>query len=359
MKFIHTADIHWGMIPESDCAFGKQRAQDIRDSFRRIIEKAREISADCLFISGDLFHRQPLTRDLTELNYLFSSIPSTHVVIIAGDNDYIEKSSVLLSFRWADNVHWLLSGKPESIYFDDINTEVYGLSYRSREQREPKLESLKPEDNDHIHILLWHGGDANHLPYDREKLRSLPFDYAALGHLHQPEELVEGRVVNAGSPEPLTVLDTGAHGIFIGDISPLTHRVQKLSFEEISEIRCLPLCFEVSEKTKNETLLKGIRRELERQGKKNIYQIRIEGKRNADLEFNLDSLKEEFRITDILDESEPVYDFSALYREHPTDMIGYYIRTLYREDESEMSEVEKQALYYGIHALLKTAREEH
>ena len=37
MKFIHTADIHWGMIPESDCAFGKQRAQDIRDSFRRII----------------------------------------------------------------------------------------------------------------------------------------------------------------------------------------------------------------------------------------------------------------------------------------------------------------------------------
>ncbi len=355
MRFIHTSDIHWGMIPNSDCAFGKQRAQDIRDAFRRIIEKAREISADCLFISGNLFHHQPLTRDLAELNYLFSSIPSTHVVIISGDCDSIEKNSVLLSFRWADNVHWLLSGEAESLYFDDINTEVYGISRRSHTPQ-PDITKLRPAENDRIHILLYHGGEELSFE-DRAPLEALAFDYTALGLDHQPAELVEGRVVNAGSPEPLSIAEVGPHGIFIGDISPITHRVQKLDFEEISEIRCLPSCFEVSEKTTNERLLRHIRRTLTQQGTDNIYALRIEGKRNADIEFDLDALREEFRITDILDESEPVYDFSTLYREHPTDMIGYYIRTLYREDESEMSDVEKQALYYGIHALLKTARE--
>lgn len=64
MKFIHTADIHWGMIPDSDKPWGKKREQAIRLTFQGIIEDARDSRADLLLISGDLFHRQPLARDL-------------------------------------------------------------------------------------------------------------------------------------------------------------------------------------------------------------------------------------------------------------------------------------------------------
>ena len=39
MKFIHTADIHWGMIPDSDKPWGKKREQAIRLTFQRIIEE--------------------------------------------------------------------------------------------------------------------------------------------------------------------------------------------------------------------------------------------------------------------------------------------------------------------------------
>lgn len=85
MKFIHTADIHWGMIPDSDKPWGKKREQAIRLTFQGIIEDARDSRADLLLISGDLFHRQPLARDLKEVNYLFSTIPGTRVVIIAGN----------------------------------------------------------------------------------------------------------------------------------------------------------------------------------------------------------------------------------------------------------------------------------
>ena len=57
MKFIHTGDVHWGMTPDADKPWGKERAQAIRDTFKAIIDRAGKLQADCLFISGDLFHR--------------------------------------------------------------------------------------------------------------------------------------------------------------------------------------------------------------------------------------------------------------------------------------------------------------
>ena len=68
MKFIHIADVHWGMNPDSDRPWSRERAQAIRDSFAEVVRQARLRDADCLFISGDLFHRQPLLRDLKFFN---------------------------------------------------------------------------------------------------------------------------------------------------------------------------------------------------------------------------------------------------------------------------------------------------
>ena len=147
MKFIHTADIHWGMIPDSDKPWGKKREQAIRLTFQGIIEDARDSRADLLLISGDLFHRQPLLRDLKEVNYLFSTIPQTQVIIIAGNHDRIRKNSAVLSFSWASNVTFLESEDVSSVYFEDINTEVTGFSYYTAEIPEPRLDALEaPED---------------------------------------------------------------------------------------------------------------------------------------------------------------------------------------------------------------------
>ena len=81
MKFIHTADVHWGMTPDSDKPWSRERTQAIKDTFSQIVTKAREREVDFLFISGDLFHRQPLQKDLKEINYLFTTIPAVHVEI--------------------------------------------------------------------------------------------------------------------------------------------------------------------------------------------------------------------------------------------------------------------------------------
>ena len=115
MKFIHTADIHWGMTPDSDKPWTRERTQAIKDTFSQIVAKTRATEADFLVISGDLIHRQPLQKDLKEVNYLFTTIPSVHIVIIAGNHDRIRSSSALLSFSWCSNVTFFMTDEMSSV----------------------------------------------------------------------------------------------------------------------------------------------------------------------------------------------------------------------------------------------------
>ena len=87
--------------------------------------------------------------------------------------------------------------------FEDINTEVTGFSYYTAEIPEPRLDALEAPEDGKIHILLGHGGDANHVPIDRAALASSGFSYIALGHIHRPEILLDKKMAYCGSPEPL------------------------------------------------------------------------------------------------------------------------------------------------------------
>ena len=354
MKFIHTGDIHWGMSPDSDKPWSRERSRDIRDTFTAIIAKAKELRVDCLFIAGDLFHRQPLLRDLKEVNYLFSTIPQTQVVIIAGNHDRIRKNSAVLSFSWASNVTFLESEDVSSVYFEDINTEVTGFSYYTAEIPEPRLDALEAPEDGKIHILLGHGGDANHVPIDRTALASSGFSYIALGHIHRPEILLDKKMAYCGSPEPLDKTETGRHGILYGELVPEIGQVTTLDFIPMAKLRYIPLIVRVTPDTTNTELYLKIAHEIEQRGNDNIFRFKVQGMRDPDISFDLDALKLRFRIADIIDETEPQYDFSALFAEHPSDMIGFYIQALKKPD---MSPVEKKALFYGIHALLLTTDE--
>lgn len=354
MKFIHTGDIHWGMCPDADKPWGRERAQAVKDTFKNIVEKARELEVDCMFISGDLFHRQPLMKDLKELNYLFSTIPGVKVVIIAGNHDRIRDNSALLSFTWSPNVTWLMDGSLTSVYFEDLNTEVYGFSYHSTEIKEPLLDHIQIPLSSRIQILMAHGGDPNHLPINFNSLELSPFSYIALGHIHKPRVLAERKMAYCGSPEPLDMTETGKHGIFAGEIHPVTKKVTSLMFIPMAQLQYIPLAVNVSPDTGSTELETQIVKEIQNRGEKNIYRFRIKGKRSPNVEFDLSPLASRYRICEILDFSEPQYDFSALFAEHPSDMIGFFIQALQKED---MSPVEKKALYYGINALLHTTDE--
>ena len=246
MRFIHTGDIHWGMSPDCDRPWSRERAQAIKETFEEVIRQARERDVDFLFIAGDLFHRQPLARDLKEVNYLFSTIPSVHVVLIAGNHDRIRKNSALMSFKWCSNVTFLMSGELESAVFGDCDVEVYGFSYYTPEILEARLDETGVEPNGRIQILLAHGGDSSHVPIDKDKLALSPFAYIALGHIHKPQILLDRRAAYCGSLEPLDKTETGPHGILVGEISPATRQVTTLEFVPMCQSQYISLAINVT-----------------------------------------------------------------------------------------------------------------
>ena len=342
------------MCPDANKPWGKERALAIKDTFRTIIENAKEMDVDCLFISGDLFHRQPLMKDLKEVNYLFSTAPSVKIIIIAGNHDRIRDNSALLSFTWSPNVTFLMDENLTSVYFEDINTEVHGFSYHRAEIKEPLLDDIQVPLNSRIQILMAHGGDPAHLPISFNSLELSPFSYIALGHIHKPHIVVEGKMAYCGSPEPLDLTETGPHGYYMGEIHPVTRKLLSLKFVPASSLQYVPLAVNVSKDTTNGELSDRIAREIQNRGEQNIYRFRLKGMRDPEIEFDLEQLSSRFRIAEIIDDSEPQYDFSSLFAEHSSDMIGFYIQALQKDD---MSPVEKKALYYGVNALLRTTDE--
>ena len=107
----------------------------------------------------------------------------------------------------------------------------------------------------------------------------------------------------------------------------------------MAKLQYIPLMVNVTPNTTNTELFLRMSQEIEKRGSENIFRFRLKGMRDPDISFDLESLMMRYRIADILDESEPQYDFSALFEEHSSDMIGFYIRALQKPD---MSPVEKK-----------------
>ena len=345
MRLIHTADIHLGATPDANLPWSKERSVAIQETFLRMIRLAKKNQVDLLLIAGDLFHRQPLQRELKEVNYHFASLPHTRVVIIAGNHDYIRENSPYLDFEWAENVTFLSSPTMSSVYFEDINTEVHGFSYHHQEIREPLYDDCRAPSDGRIHILLGHGGDPLHIPIRLQNLTNSGFHYVALGHIHQPRIYKNTRIAYCGSPEPLDKTDMGRRGCIFGE---LTLNSFRLHWQALAETQYkLHTIITTAEATQS-SVMDQVREEL-LANPRDIYRIHLTGFRDPDLTFDLNTIKKIGRIVEVTDDTVPAYDLSALLKEHEHDLISHYIRTLSKEDASE---TETKALYYGLRALL-------
>lgn len=357
MKFIHIADVHLGAVPDSNMPWASERQHEIWDSFKNIIAVCNEEKADLLLIAGDLFHKQPLIRELKEVNYLLSTLETARVVIMAGNHDFIGSRSNYLGYKWDDKVHMFLKESFETIEYPDINTTVSGFSYMTRDIAEnkydnielPYLDDFHSQGNSRINILLAHGGDEKSIPFTRKKLLGHGFDYIALGHIHKPE-IISNRMAYSGSLEPLDKNETGQRGYIIGEITVGEEKSTNIQFVRSSHREYKSLVITVDQDMTNGALADTIRAELLKQGAHHIYQIIVQGFRDENIHFNKEPLYTLGHIIDVIDESVPDYDFEALYRENADNLIGMFIKQI--REASNQDELNKKALYYGIEALL-------
>ncbi|MEI3338833.1 MAG: metallophosphoesterase [Eubacterium sp.] len=129
-------------------------------------------------------------------------MPKTQIVCVAGNHDYVHPGSYYRSFVWSENVHFLWKNEMQKIYLPEPGVTVYGSSYWTSKEPEDVYSNLRPDGRAGYHILLLHGGDAQHRPFSVEKLKKSGFDYIACGHIHQAGNIVPGKIVMAGALEP-------------------------------------------------------------------------------------------------------------------------------------------------------------
>ena len=279
---------------------------------------------------------------------MFSSLSHTRVVLIAGNHDFLHPDSPMERYSWNSRVTFLKGSELEAVYFPELSATVYGFSYHSREITEPLYDDIHPRQTPGRHILLAHGGDASHIPYDEKRLSQAGFDYVALGHIHIPK-IGPGPLGNPGSLEPLNKTETGPHGYLEVTLS-----------ENEKDIRFFPsACFSyeslsisVTPETTQFLLEQQIIKALENTPApvSPIFLLTLEGRRNSELVFDTGALLSLGPIAEVLDKTVPDYDLKQLYANHHQDMLGMYIRALMPKTDP----VSQKALYIGLQALLDT-----
>ena len=314
-----------------------------------------DLNADYVLFGapGDAVQRiMDLLRELKEVNDLFASIPETIVVLIAGNHDYVKRESFYRGFDWADNVVMLLSPEPECVEVPEKKTAVYGCSYDKKEILENRLDGVRPEGKMKYHLLLAHGGDARHMPWNPGRMAQAGFDYIACGHIHKPGILIPDKMAYAGALEPTDETQLGPHGYIRGTVDEHGTRIQFVPF---ARYEYEDLVLNVTEDLTQYALETKLKQELalREDGKiRKIIRLKLVGHRAAELEFSPKRLLDCGRVISVEDKTRPAYDLEQLKKTYGASLISAYIEAF----ETKTDAQSQKALDYGLEALLAARR---
>ena len=305
---------------------------------------------DLLLIAGDLFHRQPLLRELKEVNYLFSKLTRTKVVLIAGNHDYLKWDSYYRTFRWNKNVYPLFGDRLQCAEFPAIETAVYGFSFHKREIKENVYVKAKPWKKQRYEILLAHGGDEKHIPMNKASLQALGYDYIAMGHIHKPGIVEENRILYSGALEPIDKNDTGVHGYVFGEIRDGKVHAEFVPFASRQYIHKK---LQIDKTMTNLEVKELLARTIQEMGIEHMYKVILTGFRNEHTIFDMSDMDPYGNVLEVVDESKPAYRFDKLREENQDNLLGNYIEAF---SGCAKDSIEWMALYEGVEALLETKR---
>lgn len=352
MKFIHMADVHLGVRPDKGKPWSEAREREIKDTFVKVVEDAEARQVDLLLIAGNLFHMPPSEGMLRDVDYILSKLTKTKTIMIAGSNDYMKSDSPLASYQFSSKTICLSAEKISNVYMKDLNVCVTGFSYDNKEKEDDILNHIKPAKQGAFNILLAHGGDAKHLPFNKKNLRESNFDYIALGHIRKPEVIKENAVIMAGSLEPIDYTDTGARGYIYGEVE---NGVVTTEFVPMAQRAYMNLLINIKPDHTPPMILNLVDRQIQTLGSHHIYRILVKGHNHNHDVFDFSSLVAKYNIFEVLTEEAETYDLNKILEENQNNLIGRFINEL--SDNYYGDEICKKAIHYGLDVLLKTGEQ--
>ena len=355
LKVIHAADIHLDspFSGNGETGKGEVRREDMRASFRKIIDMAK--NADFLFLSGDLFDGGNVTRTTLEfLKSQFSELSPVRVFIAAGNHDARSEKSVYNTFDFGENVH-VFANAPECIKTDFA--DIYGVSFSAAHEERKLLSEFKIENEEKINLLVIHGNLAGegYNPMGLTEIANSKMDYIALGHIHAYSGLCRsGNTFYAypGCPEGRGFDETGEKGVLALEIKKGT---VKETFVPVSARMYLDESVDVSGAENYDEIAERIAAVYK--GNQHIYRIRLTGTANFPIDTNVVASKVDAFSLDVRDETKASLDIEKASGEFT--LKGLFLRYALNERENLSEEEFDLALKTGLSLIEKEERNEN
>ena len=224
IKFIHCADIHLDSPLHRLEAYEGAPVEEIRQASRRafenLVDLAVDEAVDFVLIAGDLFDGD--WKDYNTGLYFINQVrrlgeAGIQVLIISGNHDAAGKMT--RSLPYPDTVHVFSSRRPETKILDDLKAAVHGQSFSKAAITDNLALDYPDPVPGHFNIGLLHTsltgreGHENYAPCSLDDLINKGYDYWALGHVHQFEQVADDPpVVFPGCVQGRHIREPGAKG---------------------------------------------------------------------------------------------------------------------------------------------------
>lgn len=348
MKFVHTADVHLdspfaNLVAKANLS--AQRRMEQRKVMKQIVEYIKENDIPYFFIAGDLYEQEYIKKSTIDyINNLFKEIPKTKIYITPGNHDPYIKNSFYKQYNWNENVH-IFTEKLEIIHNEDV--DIYGYGFNDFYMKN-NYEDIKIENPNKINILVTHGSldggnDENKMynPLTTAKLKTLGFDYIALGHIHKISynDYENQKIVYPGSPVSLGFDELGTRGFIEGNID--NQRKLELKFIETDAKTFEEKEMDVSNINSQEELIESINTAKLDDNK--YYKIILVGQRKFDI--NLLEIKPLITVQNIIkikDHTKIQYDIEEISKQ--INLKGLYAKKILEKLEKTTEQTEKDKL---------------
>ena len=223
-KFIHAADIHLDSPLSGLEQYEGAPVDEIRSATRRAFDNLIELAIDedvaFVLLAGDLYDGD--WKDYNTGLYFTKCMnrldeAGIRVFMVAGNHD--APSQITRHLRLPANVTMFATKAPEQQILDDLNVAIYGQGFAKRSVTDDLSQAYPQGNTDYFNIGLLHtclNGKPGHEPYapcTEEGLRTKGYQYWALGHVHNREEVSQDPwIVFPGNIQGRHIRETGAKG---------------------------------------------------------------------------------------------------------------------------------------------------
>lgn len=223
-RFLHAADIHLdsplrGLEGFEDAPVDQIRGA-VRRAFDNLVDLAIREDVGFVLIGGDLFDGD--WKDYNTgiyFNHRMGALKEAgiQVLMVSGNHDAV--SQISRALRLPENVTLFSHKQAETRVLEDLGVAVHGQSFPSRAVAEDLTQGYPQGESGLFNIGLLHTaltGRPGHEPYapcTPDGLKSKGYQYWALGHVHQREEVSRDPwIVFPGNIQGRHIRETGSKG---------------------------------------------------------------------------------------------------------------------------------------------------